>query len=124
MAEDRKEYNFKCGIKAYQEECTLEQDKKLLKVLSKIEFKDINDLRNMRIGDIVNTIIDKDIIGEIFFTILILDADNIKVPFPGWDSLKRSEVAEVIEDFFTLSPVLTKWFGNGNFAQVLKSASL
>ena len=121
---DRKEYHFKCGLKASQEECTLYQDKQLIKVLSKLQFKDINDLRNMPIADIINMLCDNDIIEEIFNIILKRDVrDTANNPEPDWSDLKRSEVAEVIEDFFTLSPVLMKWFGNGNFAQVLKSAS-
>ena len=118
---DRKEYHFKCGLKAVQEECTLAQDKQLIKVLSKLQFKDINDLRNMPIADIINMLCDNDIIEQILGIILQIRADDLN--YVEWDKLKRSEVAEVIEDFFTLSPVLMKWFGNGNFAQVLKSAS-
>ena len=118
---DRKEYHFKCGLKASQEECTLYQDKQLIKVLSKLQFKDINDLRNMPIADIINMLCDNDIIEQILGIILQIRADDLN--YVEWDKLKRSEVAEVIEDFFTLSPVLMKWFGNGNFAQVLKSAS-
>jgi UDP-glucose 6-dehydrogenase len=117
---DRKDYHFKCGIIATQEECTLTQDKELIRVLSKINFKDVNDLRNMPIADIINMLCENDIIEKIFDIILKVhdSPENWK-----WGLLKRSEVAEVIEDFFTLSPVLIKWFGNGNFAQVLKSAS-
>ena len=117
---DRKDYHFKCGIIATQEECTLAQDKNLIRVLSKINFKDVNDLRNMPIADIINMLCENNIIEKIFDIILKV---NDHPENWHWGLLKRSEVAEVIEDFFTLSPVLIKWFGNGNFAQVLKSAS-
>lgn len=117
---DRKDYHFKCGIIASQEECTLAQDKNLIRVLSKVNFKDVNDLRNMPIADIINMLCENNIIEKIFDIILKV---NDHPENWHWGLLKRSEVAEVIEDFFILSPVLIKWFGNGNFAQVLKSAS-
>jgi hypothetical protein len=115
---DRKEYRFKCGITAAQEECSLLQDKQLLLILKELDFKDTEELKNMKVADIINLLLGKEIIEKVLDVILI-DVSSIK----GWDKLKRSELVEVFEDFFTLSPVLTKWFGSGRSEAVSKLAS-
>lgn len=118
---DRKEYHFKCGITAAQEECNLAQDKQLLNILKELDFKDTDSLKEMKIADIINLLLGKEIIEKVLDVILI--NVNFTDECSGWHHLKRSELVEVFEDFFTLSPVLKKWFGTGRSEVVSKLAS-
>lgn len=120
--EQRKEYHFKCGITAAQEECNLLQDKKLLLIVKELDFKDTDSLKEMKIADIINLLLGKEIIEKVLDVILIDIKQEGKVK-TGWYNLKRSELVEVFEDFFTLSPVLKKWFGTGRSEVVSKLAS-
>lgn len=107
--QERKNYNFKCGIKAYQEECDYAQDKQILALLKTLEVKDLNSLT---VNDILTKITDDDNLLKFLEIILVTESDVIQ----GWShKLKRTEIAEVVDDFFTLSPVLKKWFGTGKF---------
>lgn len=106
----RKNYIFKCGIKAWQEECSYSQDKQLVKLLETVDISEIKDFSDMKVSDIVSKIFDNDLIPKLFDIILI---HEMKDATPDWTQLKRSEVVEVIEDFFQLSPTLKKWFGTG-----------
>lgn len=108
--QERKNYNFKCGIKAYQEECDYAQDKEILALLKSVEIGELKDFGELSIAKLIDKIIVNDLIGKLFNIILITE----EVCEQNWDKLKRSEVIEVLQDFFTLSPVLQKWFGTGN----------
>lgn len=119
---DRKQYHFKCGITAAQEECNLLQDKKLLLILKELDFMNTDSLKNIKVNDIINLLLGKEIIEKVLDVILIDVKQEAKVK-TGWYDLKRSELVEVFEDFFTLSPVLKKWFGTGRLEAVLKLAS-
>lgn len=110
--ESVKHYFFKCGIEAYQEECCYSQDKQILKLLETVDIGDVQNFSEMKVSDIITKIFNTDLIPKLFDIILMpedLAADNP----PDWNLLKRSEVVEVIEDFFSLSPVLKKLFGTG-----------
>lgn len=119
---DRKQYHFKCGITAAQEECNLLQDKKLLLIVKELDLKDTDSLKDMKIADIINLLLGKEIIEKVLDVILIDVKQEGKVK-TGWYNLKRSELVEVFEDFFTLSPVLKKWFGTGRSEVVSKLVS-
>lgn len=108
---DRKEYNFQCGIKAYQEECNLRQDKELLQLIKEIDLGEVKDFRQLKLQDIIDKILSNDIVEKFFNIILIEKTDSAHGI--DWTQLKRSEVIEVIEDFFQLSPALQEWFGTG-----------
>lgn len=110
---DRKNYEFKNGIVAHQEECTREQDSRLLPLLQELEIPDMDDIYKMTLVDLAQKIYTSPVLDKIFDVIVIIDANEYD---QGWNSLKRSEVIQVIEDFFTLSPGLKKLFGIGRSA--------
>jgi hypothetical protein len=122
MAEDRKEYRFKCGIRAYQEECTLKQDKEILKLLSSVDVGEGKvDLKQFTFEKIVELVSEQGVL-EKFLDIVLTVAEEEERGTQDWGDLKRSEVTAVIHDFFTLSPVLKMWLGTGKFAAGLLSA--
>lgn len=106
----RKTYNFKNGITAYQEECTRRQDMQLIPLLKELEIPEMSDIYNMTLIDLAEKIYGSPVLDKILDVILI--EPSMKYP-DCWQDLKRSELIEVIEDFFTLSPGLTKLFGTG-----------
>lgn len=123
MAEDRKTYNFKCGISAYQEECTLAQDKALSAILIKLDLGELQSLKDIKLEHLFTKLIENDMLYQILDIILIPEDIPDPVAESKWNNLRRSEVVSVFEDFFTLSPALEKWFGIGKFVRVLRAIS-
>lgn len=123
MAEERKTYNFKCGITAYQEECTLAQDKQLSAILIKLDLGELQSLKDVKIEHLFTKLIENDMLYQILDIILIPEYIPDPLAESKWNNLRRSEVVSVFEDFFTLSPALEKWFGIGKFVQVLRAIS-
>lgn len=123
MAEERKTYNFKCGITAYQEECTLAQDKQLSAILIKFDLGELQSLKDVKIEHLFTKLIENDMLYQILDIILIPEYIPDPLTESKWNNLRRSEVVSVFEDFFTLSPALEKWFGIGRFVQVLRAIS-
>lgn len=106
----RKTYKFSNGITAHQEECTRRQDIQLIPLLKELEIPELSQIYNMTLVDLAQKIYASPILDKILNIILI---DISGVYADCWQELKRSEVIEVIQDFFTLSPGLTKLFGTG-----------
>lgn len=107
------EYNFKClkgtGIKAYQAELTLKQDRlinDLIKGLDKNLIKDITKIEFSRVLDILfqTALLDK-------LLNIVLNTNNV-----DYSDLTNSELEKVVTDFFTLNPSLKKWLGIGKTA--------
>jgi len=123
MAEDRKEYKFKCGIHAYQEECTLRQDKEILKLLSTVDVGEGKvELKQFTFEKIVELVSEQGVLEKFLDIVLEVPDSVMEEQAVDWGDLKRSEVTAVIHDFFTLSPVLKMWLGTGKFAAGLLSA--
>jgi hypothetical protein len=123
MAEDQKTYNFKCGITAYQEECTLAQDKQLSAILIKFDLGELQSFKDVKIMHLFTKLVEDDMLYQILDIILIPEYIPDPLAESKWNNLRRSEVVSVFEDFFTLSPALEKWFGIGKFVQVLRAIS-
>ena len=113
-------YHFRCGMVAVQEECTLEQDKKIIQLLSALDVDQGKfDLGKLTFDKIVHLIVHQGVLEQ--FLSIVLDVKE-NPQNNGFDDLKRSEIAAVINDFFSLSPALRIWLGTGKFVQGLLSA--
>lgn len=106
------EYNFRCGITAWQEELTLKQDKKLAKLLGKINKDKFADLSKVQISEFLDLLLNENLLDEALNIIL-----NVSVPAPepgelcDFSDLTNTELESVVVDFFTLNPTLKKWLG-------------
>lgn len=114
---DRIDYNFKCGIKAAQQEPTYKQDKKTLAILKRLEIGEVKDINDIQFAKILNLILEQDIVLELVESVLIEVEKPEGITF---SELTRAEIIQVIRDFFTFSPELVKLFGHGKLAQALK----
>lgn len=113
-------YRFRNGMIASQEECTLDQDKQLLKLFSEMELGDSSfDLSKLTFEKLVRIVTEQGAVEKFLEIVLRMEIETGSTDF---GSLHRSEVAEVIKDFFELSPVLKICLGTGRFAQALLSA--
>lgn len=102
--EENKKYNFKNGLSCNQEELTLLQDIEITKLLSKI---DINSLADTKIFDLIN-LITKESFLPVFLNIIL---QGNEISEDKLLSLKNSELKEIIEDFFTLNPLVKDALG-------------
>ena len=95
------EYSFKCGIKAYQEELTLEQDEKLADILTAINMSDVAE---MKLTDIFKILVKEKLVNKFLNVVLIQKEKKGKdAEFSG---LKNSELQAVVSDFFILNPTV------------------
>lgn len=97
MKDGKIEYKFKCGIEAYQEELTLEQDEKLTVILSSINITD-SDIKIKEVFDVIAT---EKIINK-FLNIILTAKDKDT----DYSKLKNSELRAVVDDFFILNPAV------------------
>lgn len=105
-----KQYKFSNGVEASQDELTIEQDYKLIDLLSELGIGEGQDLLNTPIKDIIGKLVKNDLLTKLLNIILVIEKGA-----PDWQKLKNSELQEVIKDFFTLNPLvleLLKTFGS------------
>lgn len=102
---DKKKYKFSNGLECYQDELTLEQDIKLTQLFSKIDLQNIADVK---IIDLIGLISKENIIPDLLRIILLSESGIDESKFM---SLKNSELKGVIEDFFTLNPLVKDALG-------------
>jgi hypothetical protein len=102
---DKKKYKFSNGLECYQDELTLEQDIKLTQLFSKIDLQNIADVK---IIDLISLISKENIIPDLLRIILLSESGIDESKFM---SLKNSELKGVIEDFFTLNPLVKDALG-------------
>lgn len=102
---DKKKYKFSNGLECYQDELTLEQDIKLTQLFSKIDLQNIADVK---IIDLIGLISKENIIPDLLKIILMSESGIDETKFM---SLKNSELKGVIEDFFTLNPLVKDALG-------------
>ena len=100
---ERKNYKFSNGIEAYQEELTLEQDYKLAELAMGIDLNSFKDLDKLEIKNVLKLLVNENVL-EKFLQIILIPLSEITDK--TFNSLKNSEVKQVIEDFFTLNPLV------------------
>lgn len=104
------EYSFKCGIKAYQEELTLKQDRQINDLIKGLDKNLMKDFTKIQFTELINILFEKDLLNKLLN--IILHTNNA-----DYSNLSNSELEQVVTDFFTLNPTLKKWFGIGKTAQ-------
>lgn len=98
---EKKSYTFSLlGIKATQEELTIEQDYKLMELLSEVGIEEGQSFADMKISELIKKLVKGDLLSRLLDTILTVKGDS-----PNWKKLKNSELNEVIQDFFSLNPI-------------------
>lgn len=119
---EKKNYKFSIGISATQEELTIEQDYKLMDLLSELGIGEGQELLNTPIKDIIGKLVKNDLLSKMLEIILTVTGpllDDQTIPLKedkNWLKLKNSELQEVITDFFSLNPLvlqLLKGLGSG-----------
>lgn len=115
ITQSRKEYKFSNGLECYQEELTLEQEHKLLDLFEQVQLdeKDINNINFYKI------LFKKRIIYKVLS--IILNSNDNTISVNKFESLKNSELLEVLEDFFILNPLLKELSMNITKNQDLQS---
>ncbi len=116
---EKKEYQFKCGVKASQKEATYKTDKQLIKtVLTKLNINTLTDLKeSMKVTDLIEKLINEDILLDAID--IILDVESVPEALKSdkykadWENLTREEIINIANDFFILSPSLSKKLGIG-----------
>jgi hypothetical protein len=112
---EKKEYSFKCGLKASQRELTLRQDRKLFDIFKKSDIESIESLNIRELGDFL---FEKNMAVE-FFKIILKPSDG-EVTEELINEFHNSEMEEVLSDFFTLNPKVLTWLGTlGSVADTL-----
>jgi len=108
---ERKEYNFKCGLKAYQEELSLEQDHKLAKIFKEHNIDSLGKLASGDFENLLQILNEENLIERILQVILIevTAAENTtgratEIGISTIQKLKNREVKQVFVDFFTSHP--------------------
>lgn len=104
-----KSYTFSNGIKATQDELTIEQDYKLMELLLELGVEEGQDILKTPLKNIVKVLVKNDLASKFFGIILQTEADQ---PEADWKKLKNSEVEEVMTDFFSLNPVVHQLLKN------------
>lgn len=107
---DRKNYNFKCGIKAYQEELTLKQDIQINNLIKELDKNLMKDITKIEISQVLNMLFENDLLNKLLN--IVLHTENA-----DYSELTNSELEQVVNDFFSLNPSLKKWFGIGKNAR-------
>ncbi len=95
------EYTFKCGINAYQEELTLEQDERLAELLTAVSVPDASE---MKLTDLFKILVKEKLINKFLKVILISKDKSDKDS--DFSRLKNSELQAVVSDFFILNPTV------------------
>lgn len=105
-----KQYTFKAGFSASQEMLNVEQDQQIMELLSDFGLAEL-DFEKLDLFKLIGQIGKGKGLTQLLSIILIPeDASNFH---PG--KLKNAEMLEVIKDFFTINPELSK------FSETLKS---
>lgn len=105
------QYEFKCGLKATQTEATYKSDKKLVRILiDKLDVSSIQDIKNTKVSVLITQFIESDILLEVLKVILQPQTDSGSFDL---SDLTREEIIQVFNDFFILSPSLSKKLGIG-----------
>lgn len=78
-----------------------------MELLSGLGIEDGKVLLNTSIGDIIKKIVENDLVSELLNIILVIDNDTSADR--DWSVLKNSELQKVIEDFFSLNPIVLSW---------------
>jgi hypothetical protein len=103
---ERKTYKFSNGLEAQQEELTLEQDYKLAELIGELKLDNLDELSQLRVKDVLKLLVNENVV-EKFLNIILVTASNSQGSFK---TLRNSEVKQVVEDFFTLNPLLSSAF--------------
>jgi hypothetical protein len=104
---EKKSYKFSIGINASQEELTIEQDYKIMELLSELGIEDGKEILNTSIKDIIGKLVKNDLLSKLLNVILSVKENKSE---PNWKKLKNSELNEVIKDFFSLNPLVLMLF--------------
>jgi hypothetical protein len=104
IVDGRIHYEFKCGLKAYQEEMNLEQDQSLAEIILGFDLKSFS-LETTSIKDLVDIILKEKALNKIL-DIILFRSDGSSDCF---DLLKNSELQIIFEDFFSLNPTVKDW---------------
>ncbi len=114
---DKKTYKLSIGITATQEELTIEQDYRLMEILSDLGVDEGKDLLSHSIKDLIVRLIKNDLLSGILNVILTV---NTRSEY-DWKKLKNSELNQIITDFFSLNPLVLNLFETLRSAQVTGS---
>lgn len=106
--EERREYQFKNGLKCYQEELTLAQDIEISQILSKHSEGDDSQTNLIRLFS------KQGVVEDLLSVILLSENPIEKAKFL---TLKNSELQKVIEDFFSLNENLRKLLTGSGIGQ-------
>ena len=113
---EKKSYKFSNGIEAWQEELTIEQDYKLMDLLSELGIGEGQELMNTPIKDIIGKLVKNDMLSKLLNIILTAkdkitdEGGNTPAGLVDWKTLKNSELQEVMTDFFSLNPLVLQLF--------------
>lgn len=113
---EKKSYKFSNGIEATQEELTIEQDYKLMDLLSELGIGEGQELMNTPIKDIIGKLVKNDMLSKLLNIILtekdkiVDEGGNTLAGLVDWKTLKNSELQEVMTDFFSLNPLVLQLF--------------
>lgn len=113
---EKKSYKFSNGIEASQEELTIEQDYKLMDLLSELGIGEGQELLNTPIKDIIGKLVKNDMLSKLLNIILTAkdkitdEGGNTPAGLVDWKTLKNSELQEVMTDFFSLNPLVLQLF--------------
>jgi len=116
---ERKEYNFKCGINAYQQLLKVGEAKKLYALIKKL-FPQSDDVKQVQLTDLLDKVIEGGVLNELFNILLKVE----DCTSPDWDQLELNEALEVITDFFSLNKNLMSLLQTGNTAQAGSSEKI
>lgn len=123
---DKKSYTFSNGVTASQDELTIEQDYKLMDLLSELGIGEGKELLETPIRDIIGKLVKNDLLSKFLRIILRVENQNTDLTPVNWKKLKNSELQEVINDFFSLNPLvpqLLRGLGSGLGISTLNTMS-
>jgi hypothetical protein len=109
---ERKLYKFKNGIQAHQEELSIEQDYRIAELMTELEIPGFEDIEKMQIQNLIKLLASSGVLEKFLEVILLPAKDTEGISAEKLKTLKNSEVQKVMDDFFTLNPLVKSLLQN------------
>lgn len=101
-------YKFQSGLERFQEELDIEQDHKLMELVTSVDTENIS--LESSIGNVLK-ILSESIILVKFLQIILKGKDECSQESEAemYHKLKNSELHKILTDFFSLNPTVMGW---------------